>query len=149
MTLATRPLFEIEAEVGAPVEFGDPGGGPRRMIPITGGVFRGAAAGVVTPGADWQSVLPDGTIELAAHYGLRTDAGELIEVTSTGLRAGPPEVLARLAAREAVDPSEYYFRTAIRFRTGAPGLLRLNRLLAVSTAKRGPQRVELTVYEVL
>jgi hypothetical protein len=149
MNLETRLLFQIEAEVGPPLDMGDPGGGARRAIPITGGRFSGAATGRVLPGADWQTILPDGAIELSAHYALETDAGERIEVTSIGVRAGTPEVLDRLARGEPVDPSEYYFRTAMRFRTGAETLKRLNTVLAVSTARRGQGRVELTVHEIL
>jgi hypothetical protein len=149
VTLETRPLFQIEADVGPPLDMGDPGGGTRRSIPITGGRFTGVASGRVLPGADWQTILPDGTIELSAHYALETDAGERIEVTSIGVRAGPPEVLERLARGESVDPADYYFRTAMRFRTGAEALKRLNTLLAVSTARRGAGRVELTVHEIL
>ncbi|HEY3800125.1 MAG TPA: DUF3237 domain-containing protein [Caulobacteraceae bacterium] len=149
MTLETRPLFFIEVDVAAPVDIGETGAGRRRAIPITGGSFSGVASGRVLPGADWQTILQDGTIELSAHYALETDAGERIEVTSEGLRAGRPEVLGQLARGEAVDPADYYFRTAVRFRTGAPALAWLNTILAVSTARREAARVTLTVYEVL
>ena len=37
------------------------------------------------------------------------------------------QVLARLNSGQAVDPSEYYFRTAMRFETGAPELAWMNR----------------------
>ena len=36
------------------------------------------------------------------------------------MRHGPPEVLARLAKGEDVDPSLYYFRTVMRFETAHP-----------------------------
>ena len=55
---------------------------------------------------------PDGVLEIDAHYLLRTDADEPIEVRSIGLRKASPEVAARIAAGEPVDPSEYYFRIA-------------------------------------
>ena len=46
-----------------------------------------ACAGILLEGGvDWQSVRPDGTLEIDAHYTLETDAGELIEVRSQGLR---------------------------------------------------------------
>jgi hypothetical protein len=147
--LATRILFTVEAAVSAPVAVGDPGGGVRRYIPITSGRFSGSISGRVLPGTDWQTVLPDGTIELSAHYALETDTGDRIEVVSEGLRAGPPEILQRLAAGEAVDPSLYYFRTAMRFRTGAPSLARLNAVLAVAVAERQAQLVKLVVHEIL
>ena len=39
---------------------------------------------------------------------------------SQGLRHGPPEVMARLARGEAIPASDYFFRTLVRFTTGAP-----------------------------
>jgi hypothetical protein len=148
VTLATRPLLVIEAEVTAPVAVGDPGGGVRRFVPITGGRVSGAVQGRVLPGADWQTVLADGTIELEAHYALETETGARLEVISRGVRSGPPEVMQRLGRGEAVDPALYYFRTAMRFRTGAPELARLNTVLAVAVAERRASVVVLTVYEV-
>lgn len=149
MSLATRPFLVIEAEVGPPVTYGDAGEGVRRCIPITGGRVSGDLTGEVLPGADWQSVLPDGTIELSAHYGLKTADGLRVEVTSTGLRAAPPEVMARLAAGEVVDRDLYYFRTVMRFRTGAEALKRLNTVMAISVGERMATGVRLEVFEVL
>jgi hypothetical protein len=147
--LRTRPFLTIEASVSPPVIVGESGAGLRRYIPITGGVFRGDHAGKVLPGADWQSVLADGTIELSAHYALETDAGDRIEVVSQGVRAGPPDVLEKLGRGEAVDPALYYFRTSMRFKTGAPALKRLNNTLAVAVAEREANLVRLFVHEVL
>lgn len=70
-------------------------------------------------------------------------------MVSSGLRSGPPEVLQRLAAGEIVDPGQYYFRTAIRFRTGAPELAGLNHRLYVARGARRPGAVRLEVFEVL
>ena len=144
-----RLLMTIEADVAGPVSAGDPGGGERRYIPITGGHFEGDIAGKVLPGGDWQTVLADGTIELSAHYILETEDGGRLEVISDGVRSGPPEVLERLARGDTVDPALYYFRTAMRFRTGASALARFNRVLAVGLGERGPGRVLITAYEIL
>lgn len=56
--------------------------GERRLIPITGGTFKGAnIEGVVVPGgADWQLTRPDGDTELNARYTLKTSDGVLIQV---------------------------------------------------------------------
>jgi hypothetical protein len=86
---------------------------------------------------------------LDARYTLQTDAGALIQVCSQGLRHGPPEVLARLAAGEPVDPAAYDVRTALRFETVAPALDWLNRILAIGVGSRQPRAVELGVFEVL
>lgn len=144
MTLADRPLMQIELSVGPPIEVG-PG---RRCIPITGGTVTGAFMGSVLPGgADGQRIGSDGTIDIDARYVLELTNGR-VEVESRGLRAGPAEVLARLAKGEAVDPALYYFRTAMRFGTTAPALERLNRVLAISQGERLAGAVRLTVYEV-
>lgn len=142
------PIMQIDLTVSAPVETGLVGGRNRRCIPITGGNVSGDYQGVVeNGGADWQTVLPDGSLDIDARYILRLAEGT-VEVESRGLRTGPPELLARLGAGEAVDPALYYFRTAMRFRTAAPSLARLNHILAISVGERLPEAVRLTVYEV-
>jgi Protein of unknown function (DUF3237) len=117
-----------------------------------GGSFEGRLGlrGVVLEGGvDWQSVRPDGVVEIDAHYGLRTEEGEGIEVVSRGLRKAEPAVAERLASGEAVDPGEYYFRTHVRLLTAAPRLGYLNDLLAVSTGERHQSVVRLAVHELL
>ena len=92
------------------------------MIDILGGRVDGPRLkGRILPGADWQIVRPDGAADLQARYGIETDHGARVLVTSDGLRHGPPEVIAALARGEAVDPSRYYFRTLMRFETARPG----------------------------
>jgi hypothetical protein len=148
-TLVNPWLLTIEVQVGAPIEIGDVGAGKRRCVPLTGGRFFGAIEGeVVAGGADWQTVLADGTLEIAAHYTLRTNEGATLEVISKGVRHAAPSVLARLARAEIVAANEYYFRTHIRFRTAAPQLDRFNKLLAISVGERLPDRVSLRVFEV-
>lgn len=144
----SAPLLEIDLSVGPSVEIGVVAGQTRRCIPILGGVVNGRLSGEVVPGgADWQLIGSDGTIEIDAHYVLRLEQG-LVEVESRGLRFGPPDVLARLAQGEAVDPALYYFRTAMRFRSAVPELAWLGRILAVATGERRAGAVRLTVHEV-
>ena len=148
--LPARLLFTLEAEVGHPVEIGETPTGVRRYIPLLGGRFAGEIEGDLVPGGvDWQTALPDGTLEIAAHYALRTRDGEAIEVLSNGLRHAPQDVLARLSRGDPVSAQEYYFRTHIRFRTAAPRLSYLNTLLAVSVGERFPASVRLSVFRVL
>jgi len=143
-----RPLATFEVKVGAPVEMGLVGGLGRRCIPIVGGRAVGDIDGAIQAGgADWQTVAPSGALEIAARYVIAVEGG-LIEVESTGVRAGAPEVLARLARGETVPPSDYYFRTAMRFRTGAAAHLRLNSILAVAQGRRAKSGVTLDVFEV-
>ncbi|MGE0720672.1 MAG: DUF3237 family protein [Novosphingobium sp.] len=144
MMVSGQPLMQIDLAVGAPVEVGQ----GRRCIPITGGAVTGSYGGtVLSGGADWQKIAADGTIEIDARYVLELTEGR-VEVESCGLRAGPADVLARLAKGETVDPALYYFRTAMRFRTSAPALQRLNFILAISSGERLADAVRLTVHEV-
>jgi hypothetical protein len=129
----------LEATVGQPLELGDIGNGRRRIIPITGGAFTGAQLnGTLLAGAsaDWQIVLPDGTALGDIRYTLRTDSGDLLSVTSRGVRHGSPEVLARLGRGEDVDPSEYIFRTTTQIETAASHLDWLNKGVFVSVGGR-------------
>ncbi|MCS6943812.1 MAG: DUF3237 family protein [Sutterellaceae bacterium] len=57
--------------------------------------------------------------------------------------------MARLARGEDVDPSLYYFRTAMRFETGAPQYAFLNTILAIAYGRRLPRAVHLQVRELL
>jgi hypothetical protein len=142
--------FEMHAQVGPPEELGQVPGGRRRIIPILGGTFEGPnLRGKVLPGgADWQIVRADGVAQLEAHYTLETSDGALVYVHNFGLRHGPPEVLARVAAGEAVDPALNYMRATPRFETGDERYRWLNKLVCVATGARRKDAVELDVYEV-
>lgn len=140
-------LFTMRLTVGAPQMVSE----SLRVVPVTGGTLEGPALQAeVIPGtaADWLRVEPDGTAHMDVRLTARTKEGELLYVRYTGTRTGPPEVLRRLAAGEAVDPSEYYFRTEVRFETGAERLKRLNRTLAVGTGARPPEGPVYEVYAV-
>ena len=140
-------LMSISAEVGELASMGAAPLGERRVVPITGGTFEGPLLrGDVLGGADWQIARRDGVIELDARYALREARGGLVQVVSQGFRHGPPEILARLAAGEDVDPASYFFRTFMRFETGAAELAFLNRTMAVATARRRARRVELQCF---
>jgi hypothetical protein len=149
--LAFRPLFHARVELAEILTLGRTPLGERRVIDIRGGSFRGERlSGRVRPGGgDWQTVGDDGAARLDARYTLETDGDALIQVWSQGLRHGPPDVLRRLAAGEAVDPAHYYFRTVLRFETGAPDLDWLNRVIAVARGARLPRAVELEAFELL
>jgi hypothetical protein len=100
-------------------------------------------------GADWQILRPDGFADIDARYLIRTAQGALVEVWSRGLRHGSAEAMRKLAAGEPVDPSEYYFRTALRFETADRSLGWLTRTLAIGVGERQPQAVIIRVFEVL
>jgi Protein of unknown function (DUF3237) len=80
---------------------------------------------------------------------LREARGGLVQVVSQGFRHGPPDVMDRLARGEDVDPADYFFRTVMRFETGAAELAWLNKTIAVATAARKARRVELRAWRLL
>ena len=149
--LSTEPIFRIHAELADMLSLGQTPYGERRIINILGGRIDGAKlSGRILPGgADWQIVRRDGVAQLDARYTIETEAGARILVASEGLRHGPPEVMARLARGEAVEPHLYYFRTAMRFETADPAVAWLNRILALGRGTREPRAVRIDVYEVL
>ena len=143
-------LFSLSADVGELVNMGPAPLGERRVVYIDGGSFEGPAMrGEVLGGADWQILRSDGVLELDARYAIKEQGGGLIQVLSQGLRHGPPEVMARLARGEVPDPESYFFRTVMRFETGAEDLAWLNKVIAVATAERKARRVELRAWQLL
>jgi hypothetical protein len=148
--VSCEPIFRIHAELADIRHFGRTPCGDRRVIDIIGGRVDGARLqGRILPGADWQIVLPDGTADLTARYGIETDGGARVLVRSDGLRHGPPEVLAALARGEPIDPARYYFRTVMRFETADASLDWLNRTIAIARGAREKNAVRLDVHEVL
>jgi Protein of unknown function (DUF3237) len=141
-------IFAARVTVDAPLDVGDVAKGGRRIVPITGGDFSGPRMrGEVLPGgADWQVLRGDGVAELEARYTLRTDDDALIYVRNHGLRHGPPEVIAALAAGQPVDPSRYYFRGATFFETSAARYARLTKHIIVCTGEREPATVKLKFF---
>jgi muconolactone delta-isomerase len=139
--------YRLEASLGEPIELGDTATGHQRILPLTGGTFTGPQiSGILIPGAsaDWQTVLPDGTVLGDIRYVLQTDSGDVLYVQSHSIRHGSPEVLARLSRGEDVDASEYTFRTSTRIITAAQELDWLNKGVFVSVAGRQPGGV---IYE--
>ena len=134
-----RPVCEIRAELGPPIERGMADGLCWRIIPISGGVVSGErlSGHVLNLGADWQTVVGDSHAELDTRYGIETHDGAIIDVRNFGYRHAPPEVMARLMAGEEVDPALYYMRTQPRFHTGDPRYEWVNRTVFVGTGERG------------
>jgi len=147
---ALLPMTQVRCEVGALVSLGAGKYGERRYVPLRGGTVAGPELNghVVDGGVDWQVNRADGVLEIAAHYVIRADDGGLIEVQSDGMRHGPPEVMARLARGDAVPRDDYFFRTLMRFQSGAPAWAHLNRVMALAVGQRLAQRVVLDVYRI-
>jgi hypothetical protein len=143
-------LMSLAVDVGEVASMGEGPLGERRVVAIMGGTFEGPGiAGVVVPGADWQIARRDGVLEIDARYALQEAGGGLIRVVSQGYRHGPAEVLASLARGDEVDPTAYFFRTIMRFETGAPHLEWLNKTIAVAIGERHTDRVFLEAHKLL
>ncbi|WP_158583589.1 DUF3237 domain-containing protein [Salinisphaera sp. Q1T1-3] len=149
-TLEATLVGHLSVAIAPPVDLGSNSAGRRRFVPITGGTLTGAwRSGHVRPGGgDWQTIRPDGVVDLRAQYVLELDDASLIEIDNRGLRHAPPAVADRLAAGAPVSPDEYYFRTAARLHTAAPEHDWLNRTVFVGNAARHADRVEIDLFAI-
>lgn len=144
------PMTQVRCEVGELVTLGPAPHGERRYVPLGGGTVAGPELNgtIVEGGVDWQLHRADGVLEIAAHYVVRTGDGALVEVRSEGYRHGPPEVMARLGRGESVPREAYFFRTVVRFTTGAPAWAHLNKVLALACGEREARLVKLDLYRI-
>jgi hypothetical protein len=144
-------MTRVRCSVGNVVSLGGPAKhGERRYVPLGGGTVTGPELNgqLVEGGVDWQVQRADGATDISAHYVIRTDDGALVEVQSDGLRHGPAEVMARLARGEAVPPQDYFFRTVVRFTTGHPDWLHLNKVIALAVGQREAREVLLDFWRI-
>lgn len=146
-----RHLCDLRVELATPMELGDAPAGRRRIIPIIGGTVRGERLNgrILNLGADWQTILADGTAELDTRYAMETDDGATIDIRNFGYRHGPKEVIAALAQGKVVDPAQYYMRTQPRFETGDERYAWLNRTICLGTGARESDCVKIAIFEVL
>lgn len=115
-------IADVTILVGQPITVGETPDGLRRVVPILGGRMSGPRLqGAVLPaGADYQLIRSDGYTKLDARYLVRLDDGAMIYIVNTGVRFGPPDIMARIVRGEPVDPAQVYFRTTPRFETASP-----------------------------
>lgn len=144
-----EPAFDVVVRLGALEDHGATSVGHRRVIPIIGGSVTGAIEGeILAGGADWQIVRSDGAIEVDARYTARTREGSHVLLHASGVRSGPPEVLAALLRGDPVDPADYYFRTVVRVEASDPALAWAQNVLFLAAAVREADRVTYTAYRV-
>ena len=93
--------------------------------------------------------MSDGVARIDARYTLRHDDGTLVTMVDRGVRRGPPEVMARLAAGEAVEPSLDHFRTTPQFEVQDGPHRWLAEHVFVCRGNRRPDAVELVFFRVL
>ena len=150
MALTLDLVTTLTIELAEQQQIGATRHGVRRVSPVMGGSAEGPRLrGEVLPGgADWNLVLPDGSIEFDARYTIRADDGAMILVYNQGLER---ETMARLFAGEPIDPSApMYARTLPRFEVGPGPHEWLGRSLFVAELRLGrPGVAVLDVYEIV
>jgi len=72
----------------------------------------------------------------------------MIYVSCDGIFDITPQARQRILQGVQVDPSEYYFRTALGFETGTQKYVWLNRLLAVGVGRRTAAGVVTEVFAI-
>jgi hypothetical protein len=99
-------IADLLVEVDEPIVVGETPEGLRRIIPILGGGVSGPRleGEILAAGADFQMFRSNGVTVLEARYVLRTSDGAVIAVNNVGLRRGPPDAMARLAAPKSSIP---------------------------------------------
>ena len=149
--IRTVPLMTMKLAVSGMQAIGATPNGNRRIGLVAGGTFEGPRLkGTVLPGgADWIIVRPDASTTLDVRLVLQTDDGATIGMTYRGMRHGPAAVMDRVNKGEMVDPSGYYFRTAVLFETASEKYGWLNRIIAIGTGHRPPEGPVYDIFEVL
>jgi hypothetical protein len=144
------PMCTIECAVAPLVSLGEAPLGERRFVPLGAGRVTGPelSGELIAGGVDWQWKRADGVLEISAHYAVQCEDGGVVEIRSEGLRHGDAEVMAALARGEAVPAERYFFRTFVRFTTGAPAWAHLNRTMAVASGTRSATGVWLDFHRV-
>jgi hypothetical protein len=146
-SLQAQHVFDANVTIAEMLNFGKSKYGERRIIPITGGTFKGPnIEGVVIPGgADWQLVRPDGDVELYARYTLKTNDGALIQVQN--------RVLMHISKDSKTGP---YTRSVIDFEAPSAGpydwlnhAIFLGTLTMPQTMPKDKPYVIIGVYKVL
>jgi len=143
LTPSLKFFADATVRVDKPQVVGHGPRGLRRIVPILGGEFAGDGwhARVLAGGADFQLIVSDTLTELDARYTLELDGGDLVYVRNRALRSGPPELMAKIARGEPVDPAAIYFRCSPSFETASHALRWINERMFVGGGARLPDRV--------
>lgn len=144
--------MDIRLTLGPKLALGPlPKGGDRYYVEILGGTFEGPKlkGKVLRGGGDWPHIRPDGVFDFDARYILQEDDGTLIYLMNRGFRWGPPDVMARMARREPVDPAEYYMRTSPIFDVPTGKHDWLTRHVFFGVGDKTPEGNVIRYYQVL
>jgi hypothetical protein len=149
--IRARLMFVMRLEVKPPLVVGSPPDSYRRIGVIPGGSFEGdrLSGTVLDGGSDWQTIRPDGAVNLNVRLVLRTNDGALICMTYQGVRYGPRDVIARIDRGEVVDPESYYFRINPLFQTSAPQYDWVNHVVGIGIGHRLADGPIYSIFELL
>jgi hypothetical protein len=149
--LHTAPLALLTAVLDAPHKLGATPVGERKIVPVLGGSIEGErlSGRILSGGSDWALTNSAGILELDVRLIIETHDGALINCQYSGVRHGPEDVMARLAAGECVDYRDLYFRIAPRFDTADPRYAWLNGILSIGIGERLPAGPRYHIHEIL
>jgi hypothetical protein len=129
VSIATEYLATLEAPLDPAQSVGS-----RVIVNVpTGGTIRGPKINgtLIAPAGDWLTPLPDGTLRLDVRATIKTDDGEFILVTYSGVIAGSKELMDRFNNGEVITSKDEYFITAPQFTTNSTKYGWLNQIQAV------------------
>jgi hypothetical protein len=149
--IRARLMFVMRLEVKPPLVVGSPPDSYRRIGVIPGGSFEGdrLSGTVLDGGSDWQTIRPDGAVNLNVRLVLRTNDDALVCMTYQGVRYGPRDVIARIDRGEVVDPESYYFRINPLFQTSAPQYDWINHVVGIGMGHRLADGPIYSIFELL
>jgi Protein of unknown function (DUF3237) len=149
--LKSEFLFNLSLSVTKLLDVGAVPSGTRHVDLLGVGTFEGPRlrGELLAGGLDMKTVRGDGAVIPNVRLVLKTNDAALIFMHYTGIRHGSPEVMARIAAGEIVEASEYYHRSTPCFETSSTKYAWLNRIVAVGLGWRKADRAGYEVFEIL
>jgi hypothetical protein len=144
--------FIYSVSLKQPLSIGAGPYGNRLVVEVTGGTFEGERLKgkiLLTGGADWLLVGPDGWARLDVRAQWLTDDGAALYLSLLGLSEMNEKVQLALGGASGTNYTDHYFRTLPRFETGDPRYAWLNHTIFVGEGRLLPNRVvQFKVYRV-
>ena len=126
-------------------------GQTRAAVYAASGTITGRINGKVIPmsGGDFPLVRADDVIDFDAKYLFELDDGTIVMLHSRGYRWAEPEVIARMARNEPVEPHEYYMRVSPKFDVAEGPHDWLNKHVFVGVAEKTPGSNVIHYFQVM
>ena len=143
--------FSYRATLKASLNVGAGPYGNRIVAEVTGGDFEGPRlkGKILSGGADWALVGPDGRARLDVRVQLLTGDGAAIYLAYYGIIEFNAKAQQALEKQTGTEFADHYWRTNPRFETGDPRYAWLNQALFVGEGRMLPSLVvEYRVYRV-